>query len=156
MENASKALIIAGAILLSIAIIGVGMFVYNSVADTITDSGDLTGEQADAYNQEFTNYEGRQRGTQVKELCDRVSSHNRNAIDASQLITIAKEDLTTSDEAAEFPAPTDETAEGTSTAAINKFKASILSGRTYNVTFAYDPDSGLVTKIGIVEVISEN
>ena len=84
MENASKALIIAGAILLSIAIIGVGMFVYNSVADTITDSADLTGEQADAYNQEFTNYGGQQRGTQVKNLCDRVSSHNRNALDASE------------------------------------------------------------------------
>ena len=92
MENASKALIIAGAILLSIAIIGVGMFVFNSVSDTITDSSDLTGEQADAYNQEFINYTGTLdrvlRGTQVKQLCDRVSSHNRNAIDASQLIAI--------------------------------------------------------------------
>ena len=29
MENASKALIIAGAILLSIAIIGIGMYVYS-------------------------------------------------------------------------------------------------------------------------------
>ena len=29
MENASKALIIAGAILLSILIIGLGMFIYN-------------------------------------------------------------------------------------------------------------------------------
>ena len=151
MENASKALIIAGAILLSIAIIGVGMFVFNSVSDTITDSSDLTGEQADAYNQEFINYTGRQRGTQVKQLCDRVSSHNRNAIDASQLIAITNEDLT---ENTDFPAPTAEGAEGTSTAEINQFKAGILSGRTYNVTFAYDPDSGLVTKIGIAELAS--
>ena len=30
MENASKALIIAGAILLAIAIIGVGMYVFNN------------------------------------------------------------------------------------------------------------------------------
>ena len=30
MENASKALIIAGAILLSILIIAIGMFIYNS------------------------------------------------------------------------------------------------------------------------------
>ena len=30
MENASKALIIAGAILLAILIIGLGMFIYNS------------------------------------------------------------------------------------------------------------------------------
>ena len=45
MENASKALIIAGAILLSIAIIGVGMFVYNSVSGTITDAADMTQQE---------------------------------------------------------------------------------------------------------------
>ena len=38
MENASKALIIAGAILLSILIIAIGMFIYNSASSTITDS----------------------------------------------------------------------------------------------------------------------
>ena len=146
MENASKALIIAGAILLSIAIIGVGMFVFNSVSDAITDSSDLTAQQANAYNQEFTNYNGKQRGTQVKQLCDKVSSHNRNALDASELIAITNEDLS---ENTDFPAPTAEDAEGTTTAEINQFKAGILSGKTYNVTFAYDPDSGLVTKVGI-------
>ena len=146
MENASKALIIAGAILLSIAIIGVGMFVFNSVSD-------LTAEQANAYNQEFTNYNGKQRGTQVKQLCDKVSSHNRNALDASELIAITNEDLS---ENTDFPAPTAEDAEGTTTAEINQFKAGILSGKTYNVTFAYDPDSGLVTKVGISEITSGN
>ena len=35
MENASKALIIAGAILLSILIIGMGMFIYNQAQDQI-------------------------------------------------------------------------------------------------------------------------
>ena len=39
MENASKALIIAGAILLSILIIGLGMYIYNMAADAITDTG---------------------------------------------------------------------------------------------------------------------
>ena len=39
MENASKALIIAGAILLSIAIIGVGMYVFQNVQETIQDGG---------------------------------------------------------------------------------------------------------------------
>ena len=153
MENASKALIIAGAILLSIAIIGVGMFVFKSVSDTITDSSDLTAEQANAYNQEFTNYNGKQRGTQVKQLCDKVSSHNRNALDASELIAITNEDLS---ENTDFPAPTAEDAEGTTTAEINQFKAGILSGKTYNVTFAYDPESGLVTKVGISEITSGN
>ena len=42
MENASKALIIAGAILLAIAIIGIGMFVYNNVSGTIRDAAEIS------------------------------------------------------------------------------------------------------------------
>ena len=58
MENASKALIIAGAILLSIAIIGVGMFVYNSVSETITGAADMSQDEINTYNQTFANYAG--------------------------------------------------------------------------------------------------
>ena len=144
MENASKALIIAGAILLSIAIIGVGMFVFNSVSETITGSSDLSSEQIATYNQEFTNYNGQQRGTQVKNLCDRVSNHNRLATDPSETIAIIEGVATDP-----TPAPTAEDAAGTTTAEINAIKAKILSGRTYNVTFGYDKDSGLVSQIGI-------
>ena len=38
MENASKALIIAGAILLSILIIAIGMYIYNSSTNSITNA----------------------------------------------------------------------------------------------------------------------
>ena len=54
MENASKALIIAGAILLAIAIIGVGMFVFSNVSDTITGAADMSEQEIAAYNQDFT------------------------------------------------------------------------------------------------------
>ena len=76
MENASKALIIAGAILLSIAIIGVGMFVYNSVSETITSSADMSQDEINTYNQTFANYEGTKNGSQVKQLCDQIRTHN--------------------------------------------------------------------------------
>ena len=39
MENASKALIIAGAILLSILIIGLGMMVFNQAKEAMTGTG---------------------------------------------------------------------------------------------------------------------
>jgi len=39
MENASKALIIAGAILLSILLIGLGMMVYSKAKGTLDDTG---------------------------------------------------------------------------------------------------------------------
>ena len=38
MENSSKALLIAGAILLAILLIGVGMYTYNNASSTVTAS----------------------------------------------------------------------------------------------------------------------
>ena len=39
MENGSKALIIAGAILLAILIIGLGVYIYNQASNTVSDTG---------------------------------------------------------------------------------------------------------------------
>ena len=73
MENASKALLIAGAILLCILIIAIGMFIYNSAQSTITDSmTSLSTEEIDAFNNQFTSYEGAQTGSQVKALMGRL------------------------------------------------------------------------------------
>ena len=145
MENASKALIIAGAILLSIAIIGIGMFVYNSVSDTITGAADMSDQEIQAYNGEFTTYGGEnKRGSQVKALCDKVSSHNLAAPDPSELIALVSGTATDP-----TPAPTQEDAAGTTSSEINQIKNTILSGKTYTVTFGYDKDTGKVTQIGI-------
>ena len=73
MENASKALLIAGAILLCILIIAIGMFIYNSASSTITDSmSTLSTQEVDAFNNQFTSYEGKQTGSNVKALMGRL------------------------------------------------------------------------------------
>ena len=73
MENASKALLIAGAILLCILIIAIGMFIYNSASSTITDSmSTLSTQEVDAFNNQFTSYEGKQTGSNVKALIGRL------------------------------------------------------------------------------------
>lgn len=73
MENASKALLIAGAILLCILIIAIGMFIYNSAQSTITDSmTSLSTQEIDAFNNQFTSYEGSQTGSQIKALMGRL------------------------------------------------------------------------------------
>ena len=73
MENASKALLIAGAILLCILIIAIGMFIYNSAQSTITDSmTSLSTQEIDAFNNQFTSYEGAQTGSNVKALMGRL------------------------------------------------------------------------------------
>mgnify|MGYP005815108301 CR=1 FL=1 len=147
MENASKALIIAGAILLAIAIIGVAMAVFTGVSDTISGGADsLSTQEIQAYNQEFLAYEGDRRGSLVRSLCDSVSAHNRMAEDPSRTIAVVMGEIQPDEE---WPAPTEEGAEGTTTSAINQIKSQIYAGRTYTVTFGYDPDSGLITRIAI-------
>ena len=144
MENASKALIIAGAILLSIAIIGVGMFVYNSVSETITDSADMSDQEISTYNQDFIVYEGVKTGSQVKQLCRNIRQHNiSNQTDPSKQIILMNGTAPDPN-----PAPTETGASGTTTAEINTITNSILSGRQYTITLGYD-SSGRVTTVGI-------
>lgn len=57
MENASKALIIAGAILLSILIIGLGMFIYQKAAGAM-EGININSQEVQSYNSAFINYEG--------------------------------------------------------------------------------------------------
>lgn len=73
MENASKALLIAGAILLCILIIAIGMFIYNSAQSTITDSlTSLSTQEVEAFNNQFTSYEGVQTGSNIRALTGRL------------------------------------------------------------------------------------
>ncbi len=73
MENASKALIIAGAILLSILIIAIGMFIFNSSSDSIYGAADsLSQYDIDSFNTTWTTYEGKQPGTNVKALLNKL------------------------------------------------------------------------------------
>ena len=76
MENASKALIIAGAILLSILIISLGIFIFQQAKGAVnTDSIDQM--QVDAFNGKFDQYAGTKiRGAQVKALINAVNTNN--------------------------------------------------------------------------------
>lgn len=88
MENASKALIIAGAILLSILIIALGMFIYQKAAGAM-EGININSQEVQSYNASFVNYEGTQTGAAVRALCDAVRSHNNaNQNDVSLQIGI--------------------------------------------------------------------
>ena len=76
MENASKALIIAGAILLSILIIAIGMYIYTSSQSTISDSmAQMSTQEIEAFNSQFTTYSGKQTGAQLKSLMGKLISN---------------------------------------------------------------------------------
>lgn len=79
MENASKALIIAGAILLSILLISLGILIFSQAQDTL-DSVSMDEQEILAFNNKFTPYEGdRVRGSQVNALAQAVLSNNQSA-----------------------------------------------------------------------------
>lgn len=76
MENASKALIIAGAILLAILIISLGILIYNQASSVVNDNAMSTVEMQQ-FNQQFTQYEGSSvRGSTVRALYQAVLSNN--------------------------------------------------------------------------------
>ena len=81
MENASKALIIAGAILLAILLISLGIMIFNQAQDTVTNSG-MTEAELTAFNNKFLKYEGSQKGSMVKSMIQDVKSNNANASDS--------------------------------------------------------------------------
>lgn len=78
MENASKALIIAGAILIAILLISVGIVVLNSTSG-VTDEAERLGNtmSVQVFNQQFTKYCGTNiRGSTVRDLQNFVGSYN--------------------------------------------------------------------------------
>ena len=77
MENASKALIIAGAILLAILLISLGIIIFSQAQDTINNSG-MSQAELQTFNQQFVKYEGAQKGTVVKSMMQEVLAVNAN------------------------------------------------------------------------------
>jgi hypothetical protein len=76
MENASKALIIAGAILISILIISLGVLVYNNASSTVSRAN-LNSQEAKAHNSSFEGYFGTDvTATEAKNLLSEVRTNN--------------------------------------------------------------------------------
>ncbi len=95
MENASKALIIAGAILLSILLISLGIMIFSQAQDTVNNSG-MSQAEINTFNSQFTKYEGTRKGSEVKSLIGEViasnadEAHTNNNIKISVTVGTAK------------------------------------------------------------------
>jgi len=78
MENASKALIIAGAILISILLITIGILLVNSAQDISSSGATAMSSQAiQSFNSQFTQYEGSNKSaSEINRLLDTVVSSN--------------------------------------------------------------------------------
>ena len=77
MENASKALIIAGAILLSILLISLGILIFNQAQDTVINNSGMSQTEVVAFNNKITKYTGKkQKGSAMKSLLQEVVANN--------------------------------------------------------------------------------
>ena len=90
MENASKALIIAGAILLSVLIISLGIIVFQNAKEA-TNTSAVDELAVSTFNSKFTQYAGSKvRGANVNSLLESIVSNNlANSDDTSKQIAIS-------------------------------------------------------------------
>ena len=91
MDNAAKALIIAGAILISILLIAISMYVYNSAQSTVTAAGqNMTANEKQMYNKGISQYEGTSKtGIDIRSLLDAIiSSNHTNMTDTGKFIAV--------------------------------------------------------------------
>lgn len=147
MENASKALIIAGAILLSVLIIGLGMYIYNMAADAITDTG-LDKTKIQAHNEPYDRYLGTRSGTDVRTLVKNVTTNNNShPDDETQQIAVVF--------GSSAAGITDVNNRGSGYLSVADIQTNVLTkikaGLTYTVDFGYDAKSGLIIAVGIQE-----
>ena len=121
MENASKALIIAGAILLAILIISLGIMIYRNAAG-VAKGDQMSQFEIQSYNERFEQYCGTQvRGANVNALINAVNTHNNTEEDESRQISL------------------------------QGVTENAATGKTYNVEVTDHTTSGLISEITITE-----
>lgn len=162
MENASKALLIAGAILLSILLIAIGIYVFNAANSTITSSmSSMDTQEREAFNNNFTTYQGKQSGSNVKSLLTRVASNLSTYKDEKDkvpvVILITKQDtdktLTGAPITTVNYATTDQAS--TYTNEVSKIRNKIKDKHQYTVQVRIG-ENGLILGIAIGDVTNMN
>ena len=131
MENASKALIIAGAILLAILIISLGIMIYQQ-ASGVVNNNSMTEVDVSTFNSKFEQYLGSNvRGAQVNALINTVNTNNMSQDDTSKKVTV-KGNTTKTEQASDY-------------------KKDYKTGSTYKVTVTKNTKGGLISEITIAE-----
>ena len=137
MENASKALIIAGAILLAILIISLGIMIYNQASGVVNNNA-MSEVDISTFNNKFTQYEGTNvRGSQVNALLQQIATNNVTyQDDTSRQVEVSVTATTWQGDAKP-------SGQFTGSSAYDKAK----TGSTYKVTSETNAKTGLISKI---------
>lgn len=88
MENASKALIIAGSILISIVIISLGIMVVNNAKQNV-DKSNLSEADISTFNAKFTSYCGQNKtANEMRSLVEAIITNNAAETQSGNLRTV--------------------------------------------------------------------
>ncbi len=138
MENASKALIIAGAILLSILLISLGIMIFTQAQDTIQNSG-MSQAEVNAFNNQFVKYEGTKKGTMVKSMVQEVNTNNSQDESGDHQIAIVVDTADT----------TTKITSQTSNNVTTYFTKDIKNTSTYEISITKYEASGRISQITV-------
>lgn len=133
MENATKALLIAAAVLIVIIIISLGVYVVGMGNDQMQQGEQaLSDLEINSFNATYQNYEGTSvAGSRVNSLLKTVFNHNLTESDETRKITVDG-DVSLSADAEQ--------------------QVTVGTGKRYSVVCNQDKNSGLITSITITEV----
>lgn len=91
MENASKALIIAGSVLVALLIVSLGVLLFTNTSESLRNNAELDKQEIAVFNEQFLDYTGSSvSGTKVNALIELVRSVDNECI-SSQDYTKAVE-----------------------------------------------------------------
>ena len=127
MENASKALIMAAAILIAIVLISLGVYVLGIGQESINNA-DMSEQEITTFNAKFESYDGDNvMGSKVNALLNTIATNNRSeGTDGRQVELDQSGTIKSTDEKAK-------------------------TGKAYDVELNEDPTTGLITSITIKE-----
>lgn len=138
MDNAAQALVIAGAVLLAILVIALGMLIFNRSRDNLEASiGEMSSHEKTVFNNKFENYKGKIKGTQVQSLVNVVrtnAAENVNYPGRLPTIEVGEAPATGEDDVDSFYA--------------NGSVSNITPNAFYDISFSYN-SSGLVNGVYI-------
>ena len=87
MENASKALIMAGAILIAIMIVSLGIVVFNNMSNSAKQAANMDKQEIESFNAKITPYVGQNiNGSQVNALIQLIISIDNSAINSGDTL----------------------------------------------------------------------
>lgn len=95
MENASKAIIMAGGILIGVIILSVLVLVFRPMGDIYTEEGvSLSIEQLEKYNRQFNTFDRSLYGSEILSLKNLLEDYNYRVLQDADQKYIAENEIT--------------------------------------------------------------